>query len=39
MTEQRDPLLQTLFTESQRELDGDRFTLAVMARTRPQSYR
>ena len=34
MTEQRDPLLQTLFTESQRELDGDRFTLAVMARTR-----
>ncbi|MCZ6501053.1 MAG: hypothetical protein O6945_00900 [Gammaproteobacteria bacterium] len=38
MTDDRDPLLQTLFAEAQRELDGEAFTAHVMARTRSQRY-
>lgn len=39
MTDDRDPLLQSLFTEAQPELDGEAFTAAVMARTRFLRYR
>jgi hypothetical protein len=34
MTEERDTLLQSLFTESQQELDGEEITARVMAKTR-----
>ncbi len=38
MTEDRDPLLQTLFADAQRDLDGEAFTAHVMAGTRNQRY-
>ena len=39
MADDRDPLLQTLFTEGQHDLDGEAFTTRVMARTRGRTYR
>jgi hypothetical protein len=39
MTEHRDQLLQTLFSEAQRELDGEALTARVMAKTRSLRYR
>ena len=39
MTEDRDPLLQSLFAESQQDLDGDIFVANVMRGTRRQRYR
>ena len=38
MTDDRDPLLLTLFAEAQRDLDGEEFTAHVMARTRSKRY-
>jgi len=39
MADDRDPLLQNLFTEAQQELDGEEFTVRVMSQTRKLSYR
>ena len=39
MTDDSDPLLQTLFAEAQHDLDGEAFTAHVMARTRFLRYR
>lgn len=39
MTDERDPLLQSLFADAQHDLDGDAFTAAVMAQTRFVRYR
>ena len=39
MTDDRDPLLQSLFAEAQHDLDGEAFTAKVMARTRILRYR
>ncbi len=39
MTDERDPLLQTLFAEAQHDLDGEIFTAHVMAQTRFLRYR
>lgn len=39
MTDDRDPLLQTLFAEAQHDLDGEAFTALVMTQTRNLQYR
>ena len=39
MTDERDPLLQSLFVDAQRELSPEAFTAEVMARTRFVRYR
>lgn len=39
MTDDRDPLLQSLFAETEQELDGETFTSQVMAQTRFLRYR
>jgi hypothetical protein len=39
MTDERDPLLQSLFADAQHDLDEEAFTAAVMARTRFVRYR
>ena len=38
MDEERDPILQKLFAESQHELDGEAFTASVMTRSRFLRY-
>jgi hypothetical protein len=37
-TEQRDPFLQSLFAEANRQLEGEAFSARVMARTRRLRY-
>ena len=39
MTDDRDPILQQLFTEAREELDGEMFTARVMQRSRFARYR
>ncbi len=39
MTDNRDPLLQTLFAEAHHDLDGEAFTAHVMAQMRRRRYR
>ncbi|MCZ6889646.1 MAG: hypothetical protein O7H39_14230 [Gammaproteobacteria bacterium] len=39
MTDDRDPVLKSLFAESQHDLDGEAFTARVMDRTRYLRYR
>jgi hypothetical protein len=39
MTDDRDPLLQTLFAEAQQDLDGEIFIDRVMAQTRTMRYK
>jgi hypothetical protein len=38
MDDERDPILQNLFAESQHDLDGEAFTASVMARSRFSRY-
>jgi hypothetical protein len=38
MTEQRDPLLQSLFAEAEQHLEGEALTTRVLARTRRARY-
>jgi hypothetical protein len=39
MSDDRDPLLQTLFADARNDLDGEAFTAQVMAKTRFLRYR
>ena len=39
MTDDRDPLLQTLFADAQQDLDGEAFSARVMVQTRNMRYR
>ncbi len=39
MTDDRDPILQSLFADAQHDLDGEAFTARVMAQTHKQKYR
>jgi len=39
MSDNRDPNLQTLFTRTSSELDGEAFTASVMAQTHSHKYR